>query len=165
MKNLTYIFSFCLISTLFNSCTSEKNLELNVIPQKIIFPVFNQFPEQPVNFLDFSLTTLENIQQLESFNYLSTQDFIYTQQKDSIHVLLDTEEKELNTFTLYLKSSFYLKQNKALFSHLTSNSNGFVGTSQFAEIWINDNRIPFKITYFSTPEFIRLSYSKLKTSP
>jgi hypothetical protein len=158
LKNRTYIlFVFFSFGTIvINSCTDSKTETLET-KGRIIFDAFSEFPNSPFINLQFDDVSEDSKSKLVDFDYIDQGDQIYSNASDSI-ILILSDEDELTTFKLYLKSGFYLSKNQDLFTKLSSHTNQCIGNYRFAEMVFMQESKPFKLTYFTTDKSIRISY-------
>ena len=158
MRKALYILILLGWVAVLNGCT--ESLPQDEKEDKIQFEDFQNFPESPFIKLDFSQSVKDNQQDINQFDFVETDLLVYTRASDSTSIIFEDEES-LNTFKIYLKSRFYLSKNQLLFDYLAGKSTAFSGDKTFAEMTFSSTKIPFSLTYFTTTEFIRLSYSKL----
>ena len=142
---------------MFQSCTDSTTTS-NSDETELTFTDFLNFPKSPFISLEFNSTLSKNITQIESNGFISTTENVYSRHSDSTTLIL-SEPDNLTEFKVYLKSTFYLQKNKALFDFFTEKSAEYMGTSQFAEMTFIGEDNTFTLTYFSTNTYIRLYYN------
>ncbi len=159
MKNRYYILLICLTlsSATLNSCSESKTNDTVHQETEIVFADFDQFPSIPFLNLEFNTLVEDLKQDIEALNYEKQSDNIYVNTSDSTSVILN-DEANLTSFKVYLKSTFYLTHYQQLFDKLSNHSTQHIGTSDFAEMTFNIETQPFKLTFFRTRKFIRISY-------
>ena len=123
----------------------------------ITFTDFENFPNSPFLELDLDTSVNQNIALLLEEDFIKYEPFVYSRPSDSTFILLEAGDK-LTDFKIYLKSANYKLRNENLFEFLKSNSTKTIGSYEFGEMSFSESIKPFKLTYFSTDYFIRLSY-------
>ncbi len=121
------------------------------------FKNFANFPNQPIDFIDYQLTDAENFQTIDSYGFKSYDENVFKHKNDSITFWF---EEDLSDFTLKLEQNYFVKNSTLFYSFLSENATSKVGTEQFTEFNFSA-KFNFSLTYFKTPNYIRLSY-KLK---
>ena len=163
LKNRTSILLVFLSFSgfVFNNCTDSKT-DTSETKDRIIFEDFIEFPNSPFINLTFDDVFEDSKSKLVDFDYIDQGNQIYSNASDSI-ILMFSDETELTTFKLYLKSDFYLSRNQDLFNKLSSHTNQCIGNYRFAEMVFMQEYKPFKLTYFTTDKSIRISYQLTTT--
>ncbi len=149
---------FFIAPFIFNGCGSSTNHEEKITTEP--FTDFKNFPNKPFHCIDLGLSKIENIDLMKSNDYQYNEPSILIRESDSTAIIIGDFE-DLTEFKIYLKSDYYLNQSSELLSQLSEKSTHHIGSESFSEMRFESIQNPFKLTYFLTEQYIRLSYTRL----
>lgn len=161
MNNWRILFLVFMLIFFQLSCANnqEKSAEEQV---DLLFPAFKNFPQEL--YYDFNFDLDEN----ECDSFFSNHNFklqesaganYYWCAEDSTEFIVP-ENAELNSFKIIFRSQKHLTHSVELIELFKSKSSESAIDKEFSIFTIDNEKVKFKLTFFSQKEFIRLSFTK-----
>jgi hypothetical protein len=156
------LFNYILLLALLVCFGCSEKQSSTAANAPILFSDFENFPDAPFICLNLDTSVTHNIVLLKKEDFISTEPLDCSRRSDSTFILFNDHD-DLSDLKIYLKSTDYLDRNKTLFDYLKQNSDKTIGNHEFSEMLFLETDIPFNLTYFSTHDFIRLSFKIIST--
>lgn len=126
---------------------------------------FELFPDTLFEglYMEMSSHELKSILTQKNFVMVdSSTSLVFVRNIDSSQILTNKGEM-LTEFKVYLKSNELLSQRDEMMSLFYSFASEKSVSSEYSIYYFNDAKKPFKLTFFSQPEYIRLNFEKQKS--
>ncbi len=154
--NLIPIILLFVIATACN----ERETSITIDDNKVVFSDFLDVPEKLFLNIETDSSLSENYLLIGEHGFTRFNEFIHLRSGDSTFILFE-ESNNVDAFKVYFKSQYYLDQKELLYDFLNQRSQSAIGCYEFGQMNFSNAQTPFKLTFFSTDDFIRLSFKTI----